>query len=98
MLGSLEGQNTFNPLKGSIPARIDAVAAAPDSYDAYLQSAGADWSSNNLAGSLVHGVVANERFSGDFATVMTIYLESRSAEAAASAMLAVCVQAGACGF
>jgi glucose/mannose transport system substrate-binding protein len=98
MLGSLEGQNTFNPLKGSIPARIDAVAAAPELYDAYLQSAGADWASNNLAGSLVHGVVANERFSGDFGQVMTIYLESRSAEAAASAMLAVCVQSGACGY
>jgi len=98
MLGSVEGQNTFNPLKGSIPARTDAVAAAPDLYNAYLQSAAADWGSNNLAGSLVHGVVANESFVGNFGQVMTIYLESRSAEAAASAMLAVCAQSGACGF
>jgi glucose/mannose transport system substrate-binding protein len=98
MLGSLEGQNTFNPLKGSIPARTDAVAAAPDLYNAYLQSAAADWGSNTLAGSLVHGVVANESFSGNFGQVMTIYLESRSGEAAASAMLAVCAQSGACGF
>lgn len=97
-LGSLEGQNAFNPLKGSIPARTDAVAAAPDLYNAYLQSAATDWSSNTLAGSLVHGVVANETFTGNFGQVMTIYLESRSAEAAASAMLAVCAQAGSCGF
>jgi glucose/mannose transport system substrate-binding protein len=98
LLGSVEGQNAFNPLKGSIPARVDAVAAAPDLYNAYLQSAAADWGSNALAGSLVHGVAANERFMGDFNQVMQIYLSSGSAQAAASAMVAVCAQAGACGF
>lgn len=98
LLGSVEGQNAFNPLKGSIPARVDAVAAAPDLYNAYLQSAAADWGSNVLAGSLVHGVAANERFMGDFNQVMQIYLSSGSAQAAASAMVAVCAQAGACGF
>jgi glucose/mannose transport system substrate-binding protein len=97
VLGSIDGQNAFNPLKGSIPARIDAVAAAPDLYNAYLQSAAADWSSNVLAPSLIHGTAANERFMGDFNQVMEIYLASRSAEAAANAMLAVCVQSGACG-
>jgi glucose/mannose transport system substrate-binding protein len=98
LLGSVEGQNAFNPLKGSIPARVDAVAAAPELYNAYLQSAAEDWGSNALAGSLAHGVAANERFMGDFNQVMQIYLSSGSAEAAASAMLAVCAQAGACGF
>lgn len=96
-LGSLEGQNAFNPLKGSIPARVDAVEAAPDLYNAYLQSAGEDWSSNELAGSLAHGVVANETFMGEFGQIMTIYLESNSAEATAAAMAALCTEAGACG-
>lgn len=96
-LGSIEGQNAFNPLKGSIPARVDAVAAAPDLYNAYLQSAAADWSSNTLAASLVHGAAANERFMGDFNQVMEIYLASRSASAAANAMAAICLQSGACG-
>jgi glucose/mannose transport system substrate-binding protein len=95
-LGSIEGQNAFNPLKGSIPARVDAVSAAPDLYNAYLQSASEDWGSNDLAGSLAHGVAANERFMGDFNQVMSIYLESGSSEAAASAMGAVCLQSGAC--
>jgi len=98
VLGSIEGQNAFNPLKGSIPARVDAVAAAPDLYNAYLQSAAADWGSNTLAPSLVHGTAANERFMSDFNTVMEIFLTSRSAEAAASAMAAVCIQANACGM
>lgn len=97
LLGSIEGQNAFNPLKGSIPARIDAVEAAPDLYNAYLQSAAADWSMDTLVGSLAHGAAANERFTGDFGQVMEIFLASRSGEAAASAMEAVCIQSGACG-
>jgi glucose/mannose transport system substrate-binding protein len=98
VLGSVEGQNAFNPLKGSIPARVDAVAAAPELYNAYLQSAAADWGSNGLVGSLAHGTAANERFMGDFNQVMEIYLASRRAAAAANAMGAVCIQTGACGL
>lgn len=97
LLGSLEGQNAFNPLKGSIPARTDAVAAAPDLYNAYLQSAAEDWASNTLVGSLAHGAAANERFMGDFNQVMEIFLASRSGAAAASAMAVICSQSGACG-
>lgn len=97
LLGSLEGQNAFNPLKGSIPGRVDAVAAAPELYNAYLLSASEDWGSNDLAASLAHGVAANERFMGDFNTVMQIYLASGDAQATANAMAAVCIQAGACG-
>ncbi|MBL8133284.1 MAG: carbohydrate ABC transporter substrate-binding protein [Anaerolineae bacterium] len=96
LLGSVEGQNAFNPLKGSIPARTDAVAAAPDLYNAYLQSAAEDWAGNRLVGSLAHGVAANERFMGDFNTVMEVFIASGSAEAAASAMSAVCITSGAC--
>lgn len=97
LLGSLEGQNAFNPLKGSIPARIDAVPAAPDLYNAYLQSAGEDWATNTLVGSLVHGAAANERFMGDFNQVMEIFLASGDAEASASALSVVCTQTAACG-
>lgn len=97
VLGSIEGQNAFNTLKGSIPARVDAVAADPEAYNAYLISASEDWGTSRLVGSLVHGTAANERFMGDFNQVMEIYLASRSAVAAANAMAAVCAQSGACG-
>jgi glucose/mannose transport system substrate-binding protein len=96
VLGSVDGQNAFNPLKGSIPARIDAVDAAPDLYNTYLQDTAADWSSNTLVGSLAHGTAANERFMGDFNQVMEIFLQTRSPEASSQAMLAVCAQSGAC--
>lgn len=96
LLGSVEGQNAFNPLKGSIPASVEAFAVAPDLYNAYLQSAAADWASNALVGSLAHGAVANERFVGDFNQVVDIYLQSGSADAATIAMLDICIQAGSC--
>jgi glucose/mannose transport system substrate-binding protein len=98
MIGSLEGQNTFNPLKGSIPARIDAVEHAPELYNTYLQYTAEAWASDRLVGSMMHGVVANERFMGDFNQVLDIYIQSRSSEAAAAAMDSVCMQAGACGY
>jgi glucose/mannose transport system substrate-binding protein len=63
-------------------------------YNAYLQSAAADWASNTIVGSLAHGAVANERFSNDFATVMEIFLTSRDPQAAANAVQAVATQAG----
>lgn len=91
MLGSREAQDAFNPLKGSISARTDSDMSK---YDAYLQSAAKDWSQNDIAGSLVHGVVANERFVNDFATVMEIFLSSRDAQAAASAAQAIAIQSG----
>lgn len=98
LLGSLEGQNAFNPLKGSIPARADAVARAPELYNRYLAYAAHEWARDRLVGSMTHGVVANERFMGDFNQVLDIYIQSRSSAAAAAAMQSVCAQAGACGF
>lgn len=91
MLGSREAQDTFNPLKGSISPRTDSDLSK---YDAYLQSAAKDWSQNVIAGSLPHGVVANERFVNDFATVMDIFLSSRDAQAAANAAQAIAIQSG----
>jgi glucose/mannose transport system substrate-binding protein len=98
LLGSVEGQNTFNPLKGSIPARTDAVSAAPDLYNTYLQYTADAWANDRLVGSMTHGVVASERFMGDFNQVLDIYIQSRSSSGAASAMESVCKQAAACGY
>jgi glucose/mannose transport system substrate-binding protein len=63
-------------------------------YNTYLQSAAKDWKSSVISGSLAHGVVANERFMNDFATVMEIFLQSRNAQAAANAAQAVAIQSG----
>ncbi|MEV4892706.1 ABC transporter substrate-binding protein [Nonomuraea sp. NPDC050547] len=54
---SKEGQDAFNPKKGSIPARKDADAAL---YTDYLGDALKDWSGNKLAGSVQHGVAVSQ--------------------------------------
>lgn len=89
LVGSKEGQDAFNPLKGSIAARTDSD---PSKYNAYLQSAMRDWRSNRIVGSLVHGAVAPESFMSQFGTVMEIYLSGRNAQAAANAAQAIATQ------
>ena len=54
--GSQAGQDAFNPKKGSISARTDSDLTL---YDAYLQSAAADWKQDRLVGSTVHGATGN---------------------------------------
>ena len=59
LCGSQEGQDAFNPIKGSISARTDADLSK---YDDYLKSASADWSKDRLVGSTAHGVNADNTF------------------------------------
>jgi glucose/mannose transport system substrate-binding protein len=82
ILGSKEGSDTFNPLKGSISARKDSDLSK---YNDYLKSAAADFRKDRVVGSLAHGVAANETFMGGFASVMEMFLKSKNAEAAAKA-------------
>lgn len=91
LLGSKEGSDTFNPLKGSISPRLDSDLSK---YNAYSQSAAEDFASNRIVGSLAHGVVANEGFMNDFATVMEIFLKSRDPQKAANAAQAIAKQNG----
>lgn len=58
-LGSTEAQDVFNPIKGSIPARIDADV---EKYDAYGQDTMEDFKTANLFPSLAHGSAASEGF------------------------------------
>lgn len=82
LLGSREGSDAFNPIKGSISARTDSDLSK---YNAYGQSAAGDFAKDRIVGSLAHGVTANEGFMNDFASVMEMFLKSRNAEAAAKA-------------
>ncbi len=91
LLGSQQGQDIFNPLKGSIAARLDSDLSK---YNAYSKSAAADWKSNKIVGSLVHGAVAPESFNSQFGTVMDIYLSGNNATAAANAAQAIADQVG----
>ncbi|MBP2703212.1 carbohydrate ABC transporter substrate-binding protein [Microbispora sp. RL4-1S] len=54
---SKQGQDAFNPLKGSIPARTDADKSL---YKDYLAWSLQQWAADKLAGSIQHGVVASD--------------------------------------
>jgi glucose/mannose transport system substrate-binding protein len=89
LAGSIEGQDTFNPLKGSIAPRLDSDLSA---YNAYSQSAAEDYQNGVIVGSLVHGATAKEAFMSEFATVIEILLSTGNAEQAASAAAAIAAQ------
>ncbi|MGN9907020.1 ABC transporter substrate-binding protein [Phytohabitans sp. LJ34] len=70
--GSTEGQNLFNPKKGSIPARIDADAKL---YPGYLGWALGQWRDKRtrIVGSLAHGVVANNAYNAEIDSALGLF-------------------------
>ena len=91
VLGSQEGSDAFNPIKGSISARTDSDLSK---YNDYGKSASADFGKDRIVGSLAHGVTANEGFMNDFASVMEMFLKSGNAEAAGKAAQQIAVKNG----
>jgi glucose/mannose transport system substrate-binding protein len=83
--GSKEGQDAFNPVKGSIPARSDGDRSL---YGEYLQSAMDDWASDTVTGSLTHGVVANDSWKSEIDTALGLFLGTGDAAAFQSALVA----------
>ena len=68
---SKAGQEAFNPVKGSICARTDCDQSL---FNEYLQSAGKDWSTDTVVGSLTHGVVANDAWKAKIDTALGLFL------------------------
>ncbi|MFI9836651.1 ABC transporter substrate-binding protein [Nonomuraea sp. NPDC051941] len=73
-----EGQDAFNPKKGSIPARKDADQAL---YTDYLADALKDWSSNKLAGSIQHGVSVNQPWLAAITESVGLFIGSKDVKA-----------------
>ncbi|MBB4701369.1 ABC transporter substrate-binding protein [Sphaerisporangium siamense] len=71
---SKEGQDAFNPKKGSIPARKDADKAL---YTDYLEWDLAQWANGKLAGSIQHGVVANDAWKTAITEAVGLFLQSK---------------------
>ncbi len=91
--GSKDGQDAFNPVKGSIPARSDGDR---ELYGVYLQSAMDDWASDTVVGSLTHGVVANDSWKSEIDTAMGLFLVGKDVEAFQSGLVAACAAVGPC--
>ncbi|MFC6885079.1 MULTISPECIES: ABC transporter substrate-binding protein [Actinomadura] len=77
-VGSKEGQDLFNPKKGSIPARKDADKSL---YKGYLEYAFNEWNKPGvkLAGSFWHGVNASKKWHTDIDTAVGLFLQNKDA-------------------
>jgi glucose/mannose transport system substrate-binding protein len=84
-LGSKRAQDTFNPVKGSIPARQDANAKL---YGPYLKWALKQWKTNTLAGSLAHGVVASNAWNTDIDTALGLFVQNKDVAKFQAALVA----------
>jgi ABC-type glycerol-3-phosphate transport system substrate-binding protein len=73
---SKEGQDLFNPKKGSIPARKDADKSL---YTGYLAWTFDQWQApdTKLAGSFWHGVTANNKWHTDIDTAVGLFLQNK---------------------
>ena len=89
--GSIEGQDAFNPVKGSIPARTDADRSL---YGEYLLSAMDDWSTNTVVGSLTHGVVANDSWKSEIDTALGLFLGTLDVQGFQEALVAAYASSG----
>lgn len=91
--GSKEGQEAFNPVKGSICARTDCDKTL---FGVYLQSAMDDWASNTVVGSLTHGVVANDSWKTEIDTALGLFVADPKVDVFQAALVAACVASGPC--
>ena len=67
---SKAGQEAFNPMKGSIPARTDCDPAL---FNEYLKSAMKDWTSQPIVPSVVHGAAAVEKWATVYKDIMNTF-------------------------
>ncbi len=81
--GSKEGQDAFNPKKGSIPARTD-----PDLklYDDYLKASIADFGSKKLAPSPAHGASTTNAYQAKFHNILEVFSADLDEKAALEAL------------
>lgn len=91
VVGSREGQDAFNPIKGSIPARTDPDL---DVYDEYLLWSMDDFKSNELVPSIQHGAAAKQSFVLDYAIAINNLATNRDVAQAQQILVQAAEDAG----
>ena len=89
--GSVEGQDAFNPIKGSIPAHTGADHSL---YDAYLQTALEDFASDTIVPSLMHGAAASPSWQQDIIDAVNLFVADRDIATFQDALSAAALDAG----
>lgn len=90
-VASKTGQDLFNPLKGSVPARTDANPAL---YKSYLAWDLKQWHTDKLVGSATHNVVASDEYDTAIQNAMSDFLSSHNVSKFQSALVAANQQYG----
>jgi glucose/mannose transport system substrate-binding protein len=93
LLGSREGQEAFNPLKGSICSRTDC---SPKLFSPYQQWAMTHWKTDTIAPSVIHGAAASEGWSTEYKDAIALFVTSRDTAGTQKALQKACVDAGVC--
>jgi glucose/mannose transport system substrate-binding protein len=91
--GSREGQDAFNSIKGSIPARIDGDRSP---YDVYQQSAMDDFSKDVFVASMTHGAAVAPSWQQAIINAVDLFVASRDVAAFQSALVRACQDAEVC--
>lgn len=83
--GSVDGQDAFNPQKGSVPARTDTDRSR---YTGYLAAAVAEWvdDGTRVVGSMTHGVVVDTAWSERIDAALAVFVQDKDAVRFASAV------------
>jgi len=91
---SKEGQEAFNPLKGSICARTDCDQSL---FSEYSQNAAKDWLNDTVVGSLTHEVVGNPSWNTKVGDALGIFLTDPTKVADfQTALVDACASDGVC--
>lgn len=92
--GSREGQDAFNPKKGSIPARTDADVSL---YDEYLKYSITSFGTDKLAPSIVHGAAAPEPFMALYGNALNVFSSDLDGEVLKNSLVEATSELGATG-
>jgi glucose/mannose transport system substrate-binding protein len=90
-IGSKEGQEAFNPLKGSIPARTDVDRSKFGIYHNWSMDSFAE---DTLVPSVVHGSAAPADFQQAFNDAVTTFIVDKNVDAFSAALLTAAQASG----
>ena len=91
IVGSKDGQDGFNPAKGSIPARTDADMSK---YSDYHKWAMDEWKKDKIVPSIVHGAAAPVAFMTDYMNAINVFATKKDVDQTAAAILKAAKDAG----
>lgn len=93
VVGSLEGQDSFNPSFGSIPSRTDSDRSL---YSTYIRSAMDDYARDEIVPSVAHGTAASVGWVAAIGDVLLIFTQNSDVQAAQQYLVQACQGAGVC--